>query len=70
MGVYEGRGTLGKALKELLARWAETRVSWDDAVSRQFEEKYLRPLESDLKSALGALDHMATVLQQVQRDCE
>jgi hypothetical protein len=69
MGVYEGRGQLGKSLKELLARWAETRREWDDAVSASFEEKYLVPLERDLGTATAAMDHAAQVLSQARRDC-
>lgn len=70
MGVYEARAQLGKAMKELMARWGETRGSWEDAVSRAFEKKYLETLEADLKTALAGLDHMSQMLQQVQRDCE
>ena len=41
MGVYEGRGQLAKATKELLARWAETKGDWDDSVSQNFEKRFL-----------------------------
>ena len=70
MGVYEGRGQLSRALKELMARWHETKVSWDDANSRHFEKTVLEPLESDLRSAVSAMDHMGQLLGQIRRDCE
>ena len=70
MGVYEGRGQIGKSMKELMLRWSETRAVWDDAVARQFEEKYLAPLEMDMRSAVNAMDHMATLLSLVRRECE
>ena len=70
MGVYEGRGQIGKAHKMLMAQWMETRMSWDDVMSRIFEEKYLRVLESDLKSAVSAMDQMAIALTAIHRDCE
>ena len=70
MGVHEGRGQLSKAMKELLARWNEATSSWTDARSKQFEEKYIAPLAMDLKMALSAMDHVATLLQQISRDCE
>lgn len=70
MGVYEGRGQIGKAHKLLMAQWVEARMSWDDVMSRIFEEKYLRVLESDLKSAVSAMDQMAIVLAAIRRDCE
>jgi hypothetical protein len=69
MGVYEGRGQLGKAIKLLLRRWEETKSEWDDTVSKNFEKTYLLPIEMDLRNAVGAMDHMAQVLAQVRRDC-
>lgn len=68
MGVYEGRGQLGKNLKDLMHKWAEVKGSWEDAQSKQFEEKFLEPLQQDLKNAMAAMDHIAVVIQQVKRD--
>ena len=70
MGVYEGRGQLAKALKQLMLRWAEARGSWDDAAGAHFEKKYIEPLNDDMKATTNAMDHMAAVLSQVRRDCE
>ncbi len=70
MGVHEGRARLGKIAKELAARWSETRMQWDDANARQFESKFMIPLEEDIRSAVGAMDHMGQVLHQLRRDCE
>ncbi len=70
MGVYEGRGQLAKAMKNLTLRWQETRMDWDDALARRFEERFLKPIEMDLRSAVGAMEHMATLLHQIHRDCE
>lgn len=69
MGVYEGKGQLTKALKELNSRWLETKGSWEDANSRQFEQGFLQTLEQDLKNTVGAMDHMAILIQQAKRDC-
>ncbi|HEX4123261.1 MAG TPA: hypothetical protein VHY37_00935 [Tepidisphaeraceae bacterium] len=69
MGVYEGRGQLGKSIKLLLRRWEEAKSDWDDSVSKNFEKTYLLPMELDLRNAVGAMDHMAQVLAQVRRDC-
>jgi predicted secreted Zn-dependent protease len=69
MGVYEGRGQLAKATKELLSRWAETKGDWDDAVSQNFEKRFLVMLEMDIRAATSAMDTMAQVLAAVRRDC-
>jgi len=70
MGVHEGRGQLHKALKELMLRWRETKLAWNDVMAERFEKETLAPMESDMKTAVAAMDHMANVLHQVRRDCE
>ena len=69
MGVHEGRGQLHKALKELMGRWVETKHSWSDVMAEQFEKEQVLPIEGDMKTAVTAMDHMSTVLNQVKRDC-
>lgn len=69
MGVYEGRGQLGKSVKELMNRWAETKSMWDDPVSRRIEENFLRPMEVDLRNAVGAMDRVGILLQAIRREC-
>jgi predicted secreted Zn-dependent protease len=69
MGVYEGRGQLAKATKELMARWVETKGDWDDSVSHNFEKRFLVALEMDVRAATSAMDTMAQVLAAVRRDC-
>jgi hypothetical protein len=70
MGMHEGRARLGKSVKELLSRWGQARLHWNDAPSKAFETRFLTPLEMDLRQALGAMDQMAQVLQQIRRDCQ
>lgn len=70
MGVYEGRGQLTKAFKNLQLRWTDAKSNWDDAASKHFEETFIVPIEMDLKNAVGAMDHMAAILAQVRKDCQ
>ena len=70
MGVYEGRGQLTKAFKALEHRWGEAKSNWEDSASQHFEEKFIEPIEMDLKNAVGAMDHMAGILAQVRKDCQ
>ena len=69
MGMHEGRGALGRGMKDLRLRWAETKAAWQDAVASEFEEQYLDPLEREIRNATGAMDIMAQILQQVKNDC-
>lgn len=70
MGVYEGRGTLTKALKQLEAHWGETLSEWDDSRAREFEQRFLFPLRSDVMMAVSAMDHMAALLNKIEKECE
>jgi hypothetical protein len=70
MGVYEGRGQLGKSMKELMNAWLETRSSWKDANADRFEKKHLVGLEMDLRQAVSAMDVMSQLISAIKRDCE
>lgn len=69
MGVYEGRGLLSRATKDLFSHWGNTKQSWDDVMSKEFEEGFLNNLEIDVRNAASAMDHLAVILQQVRSDC-
>jgi hypothetical protein len=70
MGVYEGRGQLSKAMKDLMNRWYDAKSKWDDAMSKSIETDHLVPLEMDLRNAVGAMEHIAQVLAQVKQECQ
>lgn len=70
MGVYEGRGQLGKSIKELLNVWMDTKTTWRDANADRFEKRHLQPLEMDLRTAVSAMDLMSQLLSTIKRDCE
>jgi hypothetical protein len=69
MGVYEGRGTLGKAMKDLNIRWAEARTNWQDKQAEDFEKEHLQPLQKDLAQCVTAMDHIATLLSTIRKEC-
>ncbi len=70
MGLFEGRAQLGKLMKDLRTRWQETRMNWDDENARQFEERFIVPLEHDLRTAVSAMDEMAVLITQVKSECQ
>lgn len=70
MGLSEGRGQLGKLIKDLQQRWHEARMNWDDEQARRFEERFITPMEQDLRIAMSAMDEMGALLNQVRNDCQ
>jgi hypothetical protein len=70
MGLQESRGKVSRSIQDLMALWASTRVHWSDANAQAFEDKYLKPLEMDIRVAASAMDEMASLLMKIKRDCE
>ena len=70
MGVQDGRATLTKAMKDLLARWADAEAQWNDVMAKNFKKNRLEPMTTDLRSANAAMDQMSQILNQAKRDCQ
>jgi hypothetical protein len=70
MSAADGRIALSRAAKDLTARWLQLQTVWSDTQSAEFEKSYLVPIEHVVRSALGALDHLNIVLQNLEHDCE
>jgi len=70
MGLYEGRGNIAKAVQNLNLRWLQTKQDWDDRISDAFEKKYIENIQQTARSAAGAMEHMAAVVNKVRSECE
>jgi hypothetical protein len=70
MGMHEGRGQLAKAYKTLILQWQEVKMNWDDKQARDFQERFLEPLENDIKQAASAMDQAAGLLNRIHQECE
>jgi len=64
------RGLLTLATRQLHSRWAETRNSWRDQKSAEFESLYLSDLTNTVNSALRALEELEKLLEKVHADCD
>lgn len=70
MGLYESRGNLHKALKELVLKWQYTKQSWNDAQAEAVEAETLEHLEKDVRAAGEAMDAMKQLIAEARRDCQ
>lgn len=66
--VVAGSHRLKLALRTLRERWQLVDPTWDDAVRRRFEERYLAPLDAAGDAAVIGLQKLADVLDKVRRD--
>jgi len=70
MSAIDSRAKLVMAGKKLLAEWHQTREVWRDENARQFEKKYMEPLEVHIRAALLAMERMGNALESAHHDCK
>jgi uncharacterized protein (UPF0335 family) len=56
--------------KELANRWQETRDEWLDAKSREFDQKYIEQLVSNVDTAVVVIEQLNKLVEKIRRDCE
>ncbi len=56
--------------KELAAEWANTKQSWSDAKSREFEQRFLDELFSAVNQAVTNIESLERILNKIRADCE
>jgi len=61
---------LANLTRELLQRWHQTREAWADGKAREFEDRFIREIESEVNATLPAIEQLASILQRVRHDCE
>ena len=69
MSTIESRAKLIQAAKKLIADWEQAQDAWQDDNCRQFDKKYMVPLESSIRTAALAMERMETTLESAQQDC-
>lgn len=70
MGLFESRGNVHKALKDLILKWQAAKMSWNDEQAQSIETDVLWPLERDVRSAGEAMDVMKALVSSARRDCQ
>jgi hypothetical protein len=70
MSVSAGRSKLAALTHELAAQWQQTKESWRDAKSLEFEQKYLNELFTTVNAAVIRTEELAKILAKIRSDCE
>lgn len=68
MSVSSGRVKVQVALKDLLAKWDQVRLHWNDQVARDFHDATLGPLDGQVRSAMTAMDKMRENLHRIRNE--
>jgi hypothetical protein len=61
---------LEEAAKKLQMEWQQTRSTWTDAKSLEFQKTYLEPLPPLVAQAGNAVEELNALLSKVRHDCE
>ena len=65
-----GGSRLETLTRELRLQWLQTKEYWDDAKSREFEQKYLQELFAAVDRSVAVMDELDKVVSKIRKDCE
>jgi len=61
---------LAALTRDLLNQWEQTKESWRDDKSKEFESRYLVHLDAEVATALDAIEKLDELVSKVRSDCE
>jgi thymidylate synthase len=61
---------LAALTKDLWAKWQQTRESWADIKSLEFEQHYLQELNHSVDKTVSVMDQLDKLLEKIKKDCE
>ena len=61
---------LAALTKELHAAWSQTKASWNDAQSEEFERKYLQELFAGVDRSVPVIEQLDGLISKIKKDCE
>ena len=70
MSINDSQAKLARAAKDLFDHWRRTKETWRDDTSRQFEKKYLTPLQADIRTAVQAMERIGAMINRIRYDCK
>jgi len=70
MSLAPNKALLVTLTKDLLLRWEQTRESWHDAKSLEFEKQYINELATTVDQAVEVIEKLDKLLTKVRSDCE
>lgn len=61
---------LGGATRQLWSQWQETKQTWNDLKSKEFEQRYLHELLAGVDKTVTIVDELDKLLTKIKQDCE
>jgi hypothetical protein len=70
MSLTSSRARLSALTKTLLVEWDQTKETWRDAKSQEFEHRYMEELRSNVERASIIIEQLDKLVTKVRSDCE
>ncbi len=70
MSLSGNRTRLAALTKELVLHWENTKNSWRDSRSEEFERQYLQELFANVDRTIMVIERLDLLLNKVRKDCE
>ena len=70
MNLSANAARLSALTKEIANRWSETREEWLDAKCREFDNKYMEPLISNVDTGAVIIEQLNKLVEKIRSDCE
>lgn len=61
---------LAGATRELWLQWQQTKNSWRDTKSQEFEARYLSELVATVDKSVAVIEQLDKLLTKIRKDCE
>jgi uncharacterized protein YukE len=70
MSLSVSKTRLAAITRELSNNWQNTKQSWQDSKSSEFERQYIELLLNNVEKAVTVMDDLEKVLAKIRSDCE
>ena len=70
MSTAGSASNLVQAARDLSNDWQQTKISWHDVKSQEFERQYLDPLPGHVDRTVAVLQELNLLLRKVRSECE
>ena len=69
MSMTSARLRIHGEFRDLMIAWGRTNERWRDPVSQAFERRRLAPIEPRIRSTVGAMEKIESMIGQARREC-
>jgi hypothetical protein len=70
MSAAGNASNLAQAARALANEWQQTKSSWHDVKSQDFEQTYLEPLPGHVERAIMVMAEIDQILKKIRSECE